>query len=82
MPDPKYIESKHNGPVTFGGVTVRLSIHRRSDKKVWCLEVIDEDDNSVTWDEEFDTDDDAHAEFLDTVRLEGLDGILETPTLH
>ena len=82
MRQPKYVESKHNGPVTVGRVTVRLCIYRRTDQKVWRLEIVDEDDNAVIWDDEFDTDDEAHAEFLNAVRLEGLEGVLETPTMH
>jgi len=49
----------------------------------WSLEVVDKDNNSIVWDDEFETDDEAYAEFIRSVDTEGLDGILRDPTrLH
>jgi len=78
MPDPKLIASKHNGKFTRGGVTVEVRIFRLEDTK-WTLEIVDETGTSIVWDDEFDTDDAAHAEFLRSVETEGLDGILRDP---
>ena len=78
MPDPKLIASKHNGRFTRGGVTIEVRICRLENTK-WTLEVVDESGTSIVWDQEFDTDDAAHAEFLGSVETEGLDGILRDP---
>ena len=78
MPDPKLIASKHNGKFTRGGITVEVRIVRLEDTK-WTLEIVDQSGTSIVWDDEFDTDDAAHAEFLRSVETEGLDGILRGP---
>lgn len=69
--DPKIIASKHNGHVTRDGVTVELCIYRLEDTK-WTLEVVDAEGTSTIWDDEFETDDDALAEFERTVRESGM----------
>jgi hypothetical protein len=78
MPDPKLIDSKHNGKFTRDGITVEVCIYRLEDTK-WTLEVVDENGTSIVWDSEFDTDDAAFGEFLRSVETEGLDGILRDP---
>jgi len=78
MPDPKLIASKHNGKFTRGGITVEVRIVRLEDTK-WTLEIVDQSGTSIVWDDEFDTDDAAHAEFLRSVETEGLDGIVRDP---
>ena len=70
--DPEIINSQHCGYVTKDGVTVELCIYRLEDTK-WALEVVDEEGGSTVWDEEFETDDDAYAEFQKTIA----DGMLE-----
>jgi hypothetical protein len=80
--DPKIIMSRHNGRFTRDGITVEVNICRLEHTK-WSLEVVDNDNNSIVWDGEFDTDDEAHAEFLKSVEIEGLDGVLRDPArLH
>ena len=76
--DPEIIVSRHNGPFTRDGTTVEVNICRLEHTK-WSLEVVDEDNNSIVWDGEFETDDEAHAEFLKSVETEGLDGVLRDP---
>ena len=44
-----------------------------------ALEVVDGENNSIVWNGDFDTDGDAHTEFLRTVESEGMDGILRDP---
>ncbi len=78
MSDPKLIDSEHNGRFTRNGITVEVCIYRLEHTK-WKLEVVDEGGTSIVWDDEFDTDDAAHAEFLRSVETEGLDGILRDP---
>jgi len=68
---PKIIDSKHSGYVTRDGVTVELCIYRLVHTK-WSLEVVDAEGTSTVWDDEFDTDDAAPAEFEKTVRESGM----------
>lgn len=66
MPDPELISSRHNGRFTKDGVTVEVCIYRLATTG-WTLEVVDQEGTSTVWDDEFETDDAAHAEFLATV---------------
>ena len=60
--DPQIITSRHNGYVTKDEVTVELCIYRLEDTK-WTFEVVDAEGTSTVWDDEFETDDAAYAEF-------------------
>ena len=80
MPDPKIIDSKHSGHFTREGITVEVCIYRLEDSK-WTLEVVDENNTSIVWQGEFDTDAEAYAEFLRSVETEGLDRILQDDKL-
>lgn len=75
LQDPEIITSRHNGMLTRDGITVEVNICRLADSK-WSLEVVDRDNNSIVWDGEFDTDDEAYGELMDCIEEEGLDGIL------
>jgi hypothetical protein len=80
--DPKIIMSRHNGLFTRDGITVEVNICRLEHTK-WSLEVVDKDDNSIVWDGEFETEDEAYAEFVKSVETEGLDGVIRDPArLH
>lgn len=74
--DPKIIDSKHNGLFSKDGITVEVCICRLEDSK-WTLEVVDENNTSIVWQGEFETDAEAYAEFLRSVETEGLDRILQ-----
>ena len=78
MLDPKLIDSKHNGMFAHDGITVEVGIYRLEDTK-WTLEIVDKNGTSIVWDNEFETDDAAHAAFLRCVETEGLDGVLRDP---
>jgi hypothetical protein len=73
--DPKIIMSRHNGRFSRGGISVEVCICRLEHTK-WSLEIIDNDNNSVVWDGEFETDDEAFEVFMRTVETEGLEGVL------
>src|SRR5438477_8216929 len=64
--DPEIITSKHSGYVTKDDVTVELCIYRLADTK-WTPEVVDAEGTSTVWDDEFETDDAAYAEFQKTI---------------
>lgn len=60
--DPEIITPRHSGYVTKDGVTVELCIYRLEDTK-WTLEVVDAEGTSTVWEDEFETEDGAYAEF-------------------
>jgi len=64
--DPEIITSRHSGYVTKDDVTVELCIYRLEHTK-WTLEVVDAEGTSTVWDDEFETDDAAYAEFQKTI---------------
>jgi hypothetical protein len=70
--DPEIIMSRHNGRFSRGGISVEVCICRL-DRTKWSLEIVDNDNNSVVWDGEFETDDEA---FEDQPLADGLDGLL------
>ena len=76
--DPEIIMSPRNGRFSRDGITVEVYICRLEHTQ-WSLEVVDEDNNSIVWDDEFETDDAAYEEFMRSVETEGLDGILRDP---
>ena len=71
MADPKIINSPLSGSFTEGGITVDVRIYRLEDTK-WSLEVIDSEGSSIVWDDLFDTDEAARAEFERIVAEQGL----------
>lgn len=78
--DPKLVMSPlTDRSFTRDGVTVGVLIYRLEHEDKWTLEVVDGENNSIVWNGDFDTDGDAHAEFLRTVETEGMDGILRDP---
>jgi uncharacterized protein len=83
MADPTIITSPLSGYFSEGGITVNVQIYRLEDTK-WSLEVIDSDGTSIVWDDLFDTDEAARAEFQRSVAEEGLVGITagSIPTRH
>jgi hypothetical protein len=57
--------------VSEGGLTVDVQIYRVENSK-WALEVIDGEGTSTVWDDQFDTDEDAKAEFNRCIAEEGI----------
>jgi hypothetical protein len=83
MTDPTIITSPLSGSFSEGGITVDVQIYRLEDTK-WSLEVVDSDGTSIVWDELFDTDEAARAEFQRSVAEVGLVGVTagSIPTRH
>jgi hypothetical protein len=83
MADPTIMTSPLSGSFSEGGIAVNVQIYRLEDTK-WSLEVVDSDGTSIVWDDLFDTDEAARAEFLRCVAEEGLVGITagSIPTRH
>jgi hypothetical protein len=78
LDDPKIINSRHSGRLTRDGITVEIVICRLAHTK-WSLEVVDRANNSIVWNGESDTGDEAYAELMRSIDEEGIDGILRDP---
>jgi hypothetical protein len=61
--------------VTREGKTVDVQIYS-SGKNYWILEIIDSDNNSTVWDDEFPSDDEAFKEFEKTLAEERMDSMI------
>ena len=79
--DPNLITSSLSRDVSRDGVTVRVEIYRLEDRPGWSLEVVNDKDTSIVWDELFDTDDAADAAFRETVTVEGMTTFLDNATV-
>ena len=78
--DPEIEYSPLCGPVTRDGITVRVGIYRLvGSTEGWSLEVIDQEDASTVWDDLFDSDKEAYAEFCRTLEAEGIRSFAERP---
>jgi len=75
MDEIDLVYSKHCQPVTRNGLTVNVEIYS-SGKNDWILEVVDEDNNSTVWDDQFETDDEAFQEFERTLKEEGIKSMI------
>jgi hypothetical protein len=64
--------------VTHDGITVRVAIYRQEDDG-WVLEVVNQEDTSIVWDDLFSTDTEAFAEFNKTLETEGIRAFLDSP---
>jgi len=62
-------------PITVGGKTIQVDIYR-GDKGGWILEVIDELNSSLVWDDEFETDAAALDEVKRTIEADGIESLI------
>ena len=79
--EPNIVTSGLSRTVQRDGITVDVNIYRLEDRPGWSLEVVNEKGTSTVWDELFDTDDAADAEFLATVAKEGMTAFLDQATV-
>ena len=61
------------------GKAVKIEIYN-GDEGGWVLEVEDQFGNSTVWDDEFDTDQEALEEAINTINTEGIDSLIGSPT--
>ena len=64
---PNIVTSGLSRTVQRDGIPVQVNIYRLEDELGWALEVVNAKGTSTVWDEHFETDDAANAEFLATV---------------
>ena len=70
--EPNIVTSTLSGSFTKGQLTVQVHIIRLEDEREWSLEVVNSDGMSTVWDELFENDADAYAEFERVVAEEGM----------
>jgi hypothetical protein len=78
--EPEIENSQLSGTVSRDGMTVLVQIYRiAGGSDGWSLEVVDHEGGSTVWDDLFDTDADAYAEFVKTLEAEGIASFTEKP---
>lgn len=60
--DPKVELSSLSQEISSGGRNVNVEIYRLEGESAWCLEIVDEFNNSTCWDETFETESSALVE--------------------
>ena len=70
--DPNLVTSGLSRTFAKDGVTVEVHIVKLEHEMTWSLEVVNANGTSTVWDEQFPSDEEAHAEFERTVSAEGL----------
>jgi hypothetical protein len=72
--------SEHSCEISQDGITVQVGIYRLKDSNDgWTLEVVDEDDNSLIWEDTFATEIDAWNEFQRALDDEGIAQLIGPP---
>ncbi|MDV6314846.1 hypothetical protein [Idiomarina sp. HP20-50] len=74
--EQQVIQSKHTQEYSDNGKTVEIDIYR-SEESGWILEIVDQNNNSTLWEDEFEKEEDALAEALDALKEEGIDNFIE-----
>ena len=74
---PNVFHSGLSGIVSKDNVTVEVIIVRLESESKWSLEVVNDAGTSIVWDDLFDSDEDAYAEFQQTVEEEGMRAFLD-----
>ena len=74
---PDIIRSPLSETYTDGEITVRVEIYKLDGTDGWTLEIIDETGGSTVWEENFATDAEAMAEFVDGVEQLGLAKLID-----
>lgn len=75
--DPNIVTSGLSRSVTRDGITVMVSIYRLETDTDWLLEVVNDRNTSIVWDDPFPTDQAAMDEFWRTVEDEGMGSFLD-----
>jgi hypothetical protein len=69
------IESPLSGPFQGDGIIVDVHIYKIQGGE-WTLEVVDADGDSTVWEDSFETDEEALAQFIEDFETEGLEAII------
>ena len=74
---PNLVRSGLSGIVSKDNVTVKVIIVRLESESKWSFEVVNYAFTSIVWDDLFDSDEDAYAEFEKTFEEEGIRAFLD-----
>ena len=74
---PNLVRSGLSSIVSKDNVTVEVIIVRLESESKWSLEVLNNAGTSIVWDDLFDSDEDAYAEFQRTGEEEGMRAFLD-----
>ena len=74
---PNIVHSDLSGIVSKDDITVEVFIYRLENESKWSLEVANDAFTSIVWDDLFDSDEDAYAEFQQTVEEKGIRAFLD-----
>ena len=69
--EPNLVTSGKSQHVVVDGFPFSIDIYRLEDEKTWTLEVVDHDNTSHVWDEQFKSDKDARNAALQEIESEG-----------
>jgi hypothetical protein len=75
--EPNVVVSPLSRQVTWNGHKLELEIYGLEDEPGWTLEVVNAHGTSTVWDDPFDSDAEAEAEFRDTLKRDGVAAFLE-----
>jgi hypothetical protein len=75
-PEPELIESPLNCSIERGGRRLKVNIVRLATERGWSLEVVNDHNTSIVWDDQFETDRDADAAFRSALAEEGFEAFL------
>ena len=76
QPEPELIESSLNRSIEQGGRRLEVHIVRLATERGWSLEVVNDHNTSIVWDDQFETDRDADAAFQSALAEEGFEAFL------
>ena len=76
-PEPELIESPLNRSIERGGRRLNVNIVRLATERGWSLEVVNDHNTSIVWDDQFQTDRDADAAFRTALAEEGFEAFLD-----
>jgi hypothetical protein len=77
--EPELVFSPLSRTVTHEGHSVDVHIYRIEPDR-WVLEAVDEFENSIVWNDQFETDQSALDELMRTVADEGIGALIGKPS--
>lgn len=69
--EPNLVTSGKSQHIVVEGYPFSIEIYRLEDEKTWTLEVVDHENSSHVWDEQFQSDKDARNAALQEIEKEG-----------
>ena len=69
--EPNLVTSGKSQHIVVDGYPFSIEIYRLEDEKIWALEVVDHENTSHVWEEQFKSDKDARNAALQEIENEG-----------